>query len=468
MEAKNTPTLRQPPTILVIFGITGDLAKRYLLPSIYRLFRDNMLSDQTEIIAVSRKDIFLDDLFDTVELCVNETDKICDPVTMARMHSHTRTFQLDMDDPTSYSKLHELLDKIENDNGVCMNRLYYLSVPPDAYGTIIEQLGAANLNASCAHGKATTQLLVEKPFGHDPTSAKALIEQTSHVFGEDQIYRIDHYLAKETAQNILSFRFQNPLFETVWNNTHIESIDIVASESIGINGRGVFYERQGALRDFIQNHLLQLLAIVTMDKPEKLDSDHIHAAKLELLRSIKPATQATRGQYKGYRDEAGNPKSHVETYAAINTSIDSPRWQGVPITIRTGKAMAERYTIITLTFKGDDTKQTNVLRFWIQPNEGIELSLLAKKPGFDKELQRVNMDFSYDENFKGPRVEAYERVLADAVRGDRTLFTSSQEVLAAWAVVGQVVDTWEKSDEGLRVYEPGTAIDTMKQAVDNG
>lgn len=457
------------PAIIVIFGITGDLAKRYLMPSLYRLFRDGLLHDKTEIIGISRRDIFLDDLFGTVEMCVSETDKVCDPVTMARLHSRTRLHQLDMDDPAAFRQLLELLDGVEEQAGVCMNRLYYLSIPPAAYQQTITNMGQAGLNGSCPHGSAQSRLLVEKPFGHNLASAEALIKSTAAVFAEEQIFRIDHYLAKETAQNIAAFRFENPLFEAVWDHRHVASIDIVASEKIGIEGRAAFYEQQGALRDFIQNHLLQLLAIATMDKPKNSGSDAVHAAKLALLEAVVPitasqvASQTARGQYEGYRDEVANPDSAIETFAAIRTTIGSRRWKDVPVTIRTGKALAEKRTSITFTFKDKAGQQANALRFRIQPEEGIELGLLAKKPGFERELRPVIMDFSYAGNFAGPHPDAYERVLSDAVRGDRTLFASSQEVLAAWRIIDEVVKAWSASADDLQAYQPGTPIDQLNQ-----
>lgn len=456
------------PAIIVIFGITGDLAKRYLLPALYRLFRDNLLHEKTEIIGISRRNVHLDDLFNTVEMCVSEADKICDPVVMARMHSHTRSHQLDMDDPAAFGSLLDLLNGIEAEQGVCMNRLYYLSIPPSAYSNVIGHMATAGLNGSCQHGQAMTRLLVEKPFGHDLASAEELIATTGQAFGEDQVFRIDHYLAKETAQNISTFRFENPIFEVLWNKDHVSHIDILASEKIGIEGRAAFYEQQGALRDFTQNHLLQLLAIATMDQPERFDSDAVHAAKLAALEAIVPisadqvASQTSRGQYAGYRDEVDNQDSRVETFASISTTINSPRWQGVPVTIRTGKALASKQTTVTFTFKASAGNQANNLQFRIQPNEGIAISLLAKKPGFDQELQTVTMDFSYADNFaSGGQPNAYERVLLDAVRGDRTLFASGPEVLAAWRIIDAVVHAWQASDDNLLAYQPGTAAEAI-------
>ena len=451
------------PTILVIFGVTGDLSKRYLLPSLYHLFKQDLLPEKFEIVGLSRREISLDDVFSELEA----SDEQLDPAVIQKMRQQCRTFQLDMDDPQAYNGLREKLDAIEEEQGLCMNRLYYLAIPPAAYLKTIGALGSAGLNQSCQHGEAMTRLLVEKPFGHDLASAETLIKDTGEVFGEEQLFRIDHYLAKETAQNILTFRFENPLFEAVWSNKYVTSIDIVASEKIGIEGRANFYEEQGALRDFIQNHLLQLLAIVTMDKPARMDSEAVHAAKLRLLEAVAPissaqvATQTKRGQYEGYKDEVGNAGSHVETYASISTRIDTDRWHNVPVTVRTGKAMAEKHTTITLTFADDSTAGTNLLKFRIQPNEGIQLDLTAKKPGYDQELQDVAMDFSYHQNFDGAEPSAYERVLIDAIRGDRTLFASSEEVLAAWRIVDDVIHAWSAGDDGLATYKPGSPIDTL-------
>jgi glucose-6-phosphate 1-dehydrogenase len=466
------------PTILVIFGVTGDLAKRYLLPSIYHLYKQELLPEKFEIVGVSRRNIDLDEIFNKVEMCVSENDNICDPVVMARMHSHTRIQQLDMDDPQAYKDFLEQLNAIEAEQGVCMDRLFYLSIPPSAYQNVIHNMGEAGFRNGCDQGGEHTgqsRLLAEKPFGSNLETAKELVATTAAAFDEEQIFRIDHYLAKETAQNILTFRFENRLFESIWNNRHITALDIVASEKIGIEGRAEFYEQQGALRDFVQNHLMQLLAIVTMERPEQMDSAGIHAAKLQALQAIQPitdkavASHAQRGQYNGYRQEAGNDKSFVETYAAIQLQIDSDPWEGVPVTIRTGKSMAERYTTITVSFAeaGDnDNARSNDLQFRIQPNEGIQLSLLAKKPGYGFDTQPVTMDFSYQQSFVGGEPTAYERVLIDAIRGDRTLFASSDEVLAAWNVLDSVVAAWAKNDKGLLEYEPGTDINDIGSPID--
>ena len=476
MPTTPAPTPKLEPAIITIFGITGDLSKRYLLPALYRLFKDNLLPEQTELVGISRRLLDLDEIFQDLEKHLRDNDETVDSATIQRMREKSRPYQLDMDDSAAYLQLRESLNTIEAAQGICMNRLYYLSIPPTAYGGVIQHLGQAELDKSCPHGEGKSRLLLEKPLGADFASAEALIKTIGEAFDETQVFRIDHYLAKETAQNILTFRFENPLFEAVWNRDHVARIDIVASEKIGIEGRAAFYEGQGALRDFTQNHLLQLLAIATMDRPAELSSDAIHATKLQLLQAIQPITaesmadknstaQARRGQYSGYRDEVGNQNSFVETFAAITTTIDSPRWQGVPISIRTGKAMANKQTTVTFTFMSTgQSSAENTVEFRIAPNEGIAVHLMAKKPGFEHELQPVLMDFTYAQNFRdfeGAQPNAYERVLLDAVRGDRTLFATSDEALAAWKVVDAVVQAWQQNGDDLHIYQPGTPIDEL-------
>jgi len=457
----NEPQLE--PAIIVIFGITGDLSKRYLLPSLYHLIKDGLLDDKTEIVGVTRGTTTASELLDSTELCGEVDNHTCDPDALEKMRSHTTMFQMDLTEASDYTKLHTMLDEMETRIGVCMNRLYYLSIPPQVYMPVIRLMGKAGLNTSCQHGEAMTRLLVEKPFGFNLQSARELIKETGEVFGEEQIFRIDHYLAKETVQNILTFRFKNPIFENLWNSKYISGITISAHEKIGIEGRGTFYEPLGALRDFIQSHLMQVLAIVTMDKPEIFDSEHIHKAKQELMQKIeavpgdKVVTRALRGQYNGYRDEVKNADSITETYAAVTVYIDNERWQKVPIRLSTGKALSERKTEITVSFDGETGEKVNHLRFRIQPNEGIELDLLTKKPGFSDELQTTIMDFSYANDFASHgHPDAYERVLVDAVRGDHTLFATDEEVLASWRVLQPVVNEWSKNGSDLVFYKPGT------------
>jgi len=451
------------PSIIVIFGITGDLSKRYLLPALYHLFKVGLLDERSVIVGISRRDMTAAQLLDGVELCHEEPNGVCDPDVEKRLRNQTRMVQMDLGDQQGYHHLHELLDGIEAEAGICMNRLYYLSIPPVVYEPIVGLMGQASLQNGCQHGSAASRLLVEKPFGYDTSSASTLIDSIGAVFKEDQLFRIDHYLAKETVQNILTFRFDNPIFEAIWDKDHIEHIEIIASEQIGIMGRAVFYEPLGALRDFIQSHLLQLLAIVTMDKPAQMDSDHIHEMKQQLLDTVRPVGQdaqgvfdALRGQYQGYREEVDNMQSVTETFAAIRTTIDNDRWRNVPIIIWTGKGLGEKRTEIIVAFR-NGLRPPNRLRFRISPSEGIEVELLAKKPGYATELEPAIMDFSYDDSFEDHRhPNAYERVLVDAIRGDHTLFATSHEVMAAWQVVQPVLDAWQRDGgNGLIEYAQG-------------
>ncbi|HEX7633508.1 MAG TPA: glucose-6-phosphate dehydrogenase [Candidatus Saccharimonadales bacterium] len=419
------------PSIIVIFGITGDLSKRYLLPALFHLFKEGLLHEKTEIVGISRRDMSLDELFENTNLCNNEDGQVCDPDALVRMRARSRMLKMDVTKQADYAQLLQRLNAIEEEQGVCMNRLYYLSIPPQVYGPIIKLMGAENLNASCQHGRAMTRLLVEKPFGYDLHSAQELIKETGQVFGEEQIYRIDHYLAKETVQDILNFRNENPEFEAVWSKEHIKSIEISASEAIGIEGRADFYEPLGALRDFIQSHLMQLLAVVTMERPETLDSDAIHATKQALLEQVatissdKVAQEAVRGQYEGYREEVKNPDSITETFAAVRLTIDSDRWRDVPITLWTGKALNEKKASITPHFK----------------NAADELV---------KQLPDLHSLDSKD------HPTPYERVLIQAIRGDHTLFATSTEVLESWRVLQPVISEWSKSDTSLITYKQGT------------
>ncbi len=474
-----TPASLQP-VIIVIFGITGDLAQRKLLPALYHLLKDGLLHKDSVILGITRRTMTADELLGQVELCVNEIDQVCDPEGIRKVRAALRMHQMsqtDGADDTEYDELLTILNDIETERGICMNRLYYLAIPPKLFESTVSNLGQHGLNQSCQHDTAASRLLVEKPFGYDTASAETLIKETSEWFREDQIFRIDHYVAKETVQNILAFRTYNPLFSSIWNRRHIASITITAYEQITIEGRAVFYEGVGALRDFIQSHLLQLLTAITMELPEGKGSDAIHAAKQRLLKSIVPigpdevAASAVRGQYDSYRQEVNDSHTNTETYAALSLDIDNDRWRDVAINIRTGKAMARKHTEIRIVFTGSegdpdtdsvDESTRNELIFNIQPSEGISLHLHAKKPGFRDEIQPVIMNFAYQQAFDGysypggaSHPDAYERVLVDAARGDHTLFTTSEEVLEAWRIIENVLRAWGISDDDLIIYPKG-------------
>ncbi|GAC1386789.1 MAG: glucose-6-phosphate dehydrogenase [Candidatus Saccharimonadales bacterium] len=457
------------PAFLIIFGITGDLAKKKLLPALYSLLKEDLLPQPFEIIGISRRDFNIDTLLEEVELCINERDNVCDPKTVAKLKKALTVFQMDVTKAADYDRLLLELNSKEDAYDTHLNRLYYLSIPPQVFGPIVRLLGEHGHNASCQHGAASTRLLVEKPFGYDVKSAKQLIEDLSVAYGDAQVFRIDHYLAKETVQNILTFRFKNPLFEKIWDAQHISRVTITAYEKIGIEGRVNFYEQTGAMRDLIQSHLLQLLALVTMEPPASMASEDIHAAKLAALDQVLPiapdkvATRATRGQYRSYRKEVGDPASRTETFARLHLQIENNRWRGVPIIVQTGKALAEKITEITLAFHAVD-QPTNRLHMRLQPNEGINLVLQAKLPGLTDETQEVVMNFDYREAFDSVHPDAYERVLVDALRGDATLFSTSQEVLASWRIIENVLNTWAKNDAGLELYNSGSTGSAIGQS----
>ncbi len=464
------------PTILVIFGINGDLSRRKLLPAIYQLVKQDLLPETFCIVGVTRNEMSNKELLEGMQQTMAESGKKCDPHMLQKLSDMIEMVAMDLLDPAQYAQLRERLNGIENDRGVCMNRLFYLAIPAQIFEPVVAQLGKNDLSKSCQHGTGASRLLVEKPFGYDLASAHELLNVLGEHYSEEQIYRIDHYLAKETAQNILNFRFQNPIFARNWDNKSIKHIMITAAESIGIEGRVAFYEQTGALRDLIQSHLLQLLALVTMEKPKTLTSADVHHQKLELLKSITPIApnmveaNAVRGQYDTYRAEVENADSLSETYAAIRLEIDNPRWEGVPILLRTGKALAEKVVDIAVVFSDeDDLTQENVLTIRIQPNEGIALQLLVKKPGFTNEVEPVQMDFCYRNSFSGQSAhpDAYERVIIDAFRGDKTLFATSFEVIASWEIIESVIHEWAKNDTGLEIYKTGSwgpkAADTLAE-----
>jgi glucose-6-phosphate 1-dehydrogenase len=459
------PSEPLPATTLVIFGITGDLAHRKLLPALYYLAENNLLPLHCKIVGITRSGTTVTDLLDSIRNTVMANDTKCQEAVLKALGERIEIVTMSLVESADYVALRERLNAIENEVGMCMSRLYYLAIPSQAYEPVIEQLGKNGLNKACQHGDDNARLLIEKPFGYDLASAEELINKLNEHFTEQQIYRIDHYLAKETAQNILAFRFGNPIFKRVWDHKSITGIIISAAESIGIEGRSIFYEQTGALRDFVQSHLLQLLSLIAMEEPGKLADQEIHEQKLALLQTVIPispdmvAQETVRGQYDTYRTEVDNPDSYIETYAALRLNIDNKRWDGVPILLRAGKALKERRSEIVIFFS-DTSKLTedNVLTIHIQPDEGVLLRLLAKRPGFDNKLTPVEMDFDYSRSFAGTNghPDAYERVLVDAIRGDKTLFATSDEVLASWRILENVIHEWAKNGDSLQIYNTGS------------
>ena len=462
MENQDTFNSNQA-SVLVIFGSTGNLAEKKLIPALYHLLKGNYLPKDFNIIFVAR------DTTATTESIINKAkaelilqERAIDVETIELLIEKSSIIYMDSTKQDDYYKLQEKLDLIDTNKGTKHSRLYYLAVPPNIFPTVIKCLGITGLNKE--YDNNARRILIEKPFGTNLETAKQLIVHINEYFNEDQVYRIDHYLAKETAQNILAFRFNNPLIEGLWDRQFIDHIQITASETIGIEGRSNFYEGMGALRDLVQSHLLQLMALTTMEVPEIQDSENIHTEKLALLNAIKPIMPkhveevVIRGQYNGYRDEAENDQSNIETFVALHLEVSNTRWGGVPVLVRTGKSLASKMTEITLVFKDRSRRSlpANLLSIRIQPNEGISIELQAKKPGFGNELQRVDMDFCYQTSFDGIQPDAYEHVLMDAIIGDQSLFATSAEVIRCWEILEPILDYWRDNNSQPYLYEKGS------------
>jgi glucose-6-phosphate 1-dehydrogenase len=423
-------------TKLLIFGVTGDLGTRRLLPALEQIISTGDF-EGLSVIGVSRHDVNLPDLFIK---CKNKTF----------LDGKLSIFQMDLTNSGDYSKLKDYVALSEDEQ-----LIIYLAVPPKATSEIVDYLGEVGINTP------NVKILFEKPFGVDLESARQLIEHTALHYKEEQTYRIDHYLAKEMAQNIVAFRARNALFSDIWNNAIIESIDIFTSEQIDIEGRAQFYEQTGALRDIVQGHLMQLLALTLMDIPPDLDWEKMPELRLSSLERLHLASplKVTRAQYEGYREEVGNPGSMVETFVSINLISHQPQWLGVPIRLTTGKALSETTTEILIRLRKTDAAQSNCLIFRIQPNEGIDIELFAKKPGYSREFEARNLSFNYPSDTKLP--DAYEQVIVDAISSQKSLFTTSAEVLQSWRILQHVQDEWQSDKSGLKTYKKGASADSI-------
>jgi glucose-6-phosphate 1-dehydrogenase len=432
------------PTILIIIGITGDLSKRKLLPAIGQIATNKMVPDKFKIIGVTRKaDIDIENLLKNT-------------VNKDFLKNNTELFEMDLTNITEYKKLLIRLEEVEKEFGPLVQYIYYLSVPPNVSRNIVEFIGKSGLLE-----KQNTKLLLEKPFGVDLNNATDLIKDINQYFKQEQVYRIDHYLAKETVQNILVFRDGNSLFKKTWNKDFIDRIEIIVSEEIGIEGRVNFYENTGALRDLVQSHLLQLLAITLMDLPNEGNIEVVPSLRHKALKqitipNIKPlSTYAKRGQYKGYRDEVGNQNSMTETFVSIDLESKDPKWEGVKINLTTGKALKNKFTEIKIYYKKENNKESNELQLRLQPDEGISFSVWAKRPGYEHQIGRHELDFSFKDHY-ATLPEAYEQVLFNAINSDHSLFTSSDEVIETWRILDSLQKSWVNSNYDLIIYKKGS------------
>ena len=471
------------PCVVVIFGATGDLTRRKLVPALYDLARDQLLPGGFSVVGFARTDLGTDGFDSRLQDSVAKYARTgpVDGRLWSSFGEGISYFQGEYDDVESFRKLAGRLDEIDSQRGTSGNRLFYLATPPSSYEPIIHNLGESGL-ARETPSTGWRRIIVEKPFGHDLRSAQDLNSRLAEVFEERQVYRIDHYLGKETVQNILVFRFSNGIFEPIWNRRYVDNVQITVAESIGVEGRGGYYEEAGALRDMVQNHMLQLVSLVAMEPPIAFEADAVRDEKLKVLRAIRPfeaneiAEETVRGQYArgwidgqpepGYREEPGvSPDSRTETYVAMRLFIDNWRWADVPFYFRVGKRLPKRTTEVAVQFHraphllfsktSAERPEPSVLILRIQPDEGIALQFGAKLPGPTIRVRSVAMDFRYGTTFGVTPPDAYERLLLDCMLGDSTLFTRRDEVEAAWSFVTRILEGWSALDEPLAQYEAG-------------
>ncbi|MHB1017704.1 MAG: glucose-6-phosphate dehydrogenase [Coriobacteriia bacterium] len=460
----------QPATILVVFGATGDLMARKIVPSLLHLERQGLLHPRLRVIGFSRREWSDTDFRDRVREILMERYEDPGPLEafLERFTYQRGTFA----DGAAYDALARDVAEIAAGWGGCVDKLFYLAVPPENYQTILGNLSTSGLTSVCDPESGYTRVLIEKPFGHDVDSSKALDELLASLFREEQIYRIDHYLAKEMLQGILAFRFHNDLLEATWNRDGIERIDISLLETIGVEKRGRFYDGVGALRDVGQNHLLQMLALITMDQPRSLDASDIRAARAALLETLRPALPhevartSYRAQYEGYRDIEGvATDSTTETYFRLETTMSGARWAGVPVSFESGKRIAPGpLKRIVVTFRhrqpclcSGTTHLRNRVVFTLEPDDTISITFWAKRPGFEYEVERRAFDFAlYEKTEKLQYVEEYAKLLYDAVRGDQTSFVSTDEVRAMWRFTDPVIDAWRDEAVPLETYAADT------------
>jgi glucose-6-phosphate 1-dehydrogenase len=469
------------PTTLVIFGATGDLARRKLLPALYNLAHEGALPERFHLVGVSRKEKEHDDYRAECEEAIRSfSRRTPDEQVLAGLLEDVRYVPGTFDDESVYAELEKVLGEFEQRTGEPLNRAFYLSTAPSFFPVIVQALGRQGL---AEHEDADVRVIIEKPFGTSLAEATELNREVLSVFEEPQVFRIDHYLGKETVQNMLAFRFANGMFEPLWNRNYIEHVQITAAEDIGIGSRAGYYDHAGALRDLIQNHMLQLLCHVAMEPPVNFTSEEVRNEKVKILQAIHAPTpqdigeMAVRAQYaaghaggedvSGYLEEEGvREHSNTETFAALRLEVDNWRWAGVPFYLRAGKRLARKITEIAITLKpvphlafsqeGSLGIRPNQLILTLQPNEGVSLQLGAKIPGTRMIIRPVNMEFLYGTAFLSQSPEAYERLIMDAMRGDPTLFTRNDEVEAQWQICDPIVKAWEAAPGPLAQYEAGS------------
>lgn len=483
------------PFVFIIFGATGDLIHRKIMPALYNLAKNGELDTPIYFIGVSRREITSDQFAELMAGAVHDAvGNKFDGTVWGKLFSGFEYVQGDFDDPDVYGNLVKILEQFDTSMKACVPRFFYLATPPGHYETILHHLRDSKLSEGCLPASARaqalqaggqgfaqfTRLLIEKPFGSDLTTAQMLDKLLGSIFEEKQIYRIDHYIGKETIQNVLAFRFANGMFEPTWNNEFIDHVQITLAEDEGVGSRGEFYDSVGALRDVVQNHMLEMLATIAMDQPLGFDANSIRDARVKAIQSIdciepeNVVQNVVRGQYEGFTKEPGvRPDSKTETFVALKLLLTGKRWKGVPFYLRTGKKLDKKATEISLHYKkpvcatdptgnqvcffNPDNVMRNVLSIQIDPAEGIDLRLMVKEPGlYGMRLAPTTMKFSYTDQFGAiPAANEYERLLLDTIRGDQTLFARTDGIAASWTFITKILDGWKKNNPPLYTYKQG-------------
>ena len=465
-KSQEIEQLKQKAVIFVVFGATGDLSRKKIFPSFYELAKSGILPDKFKIIATARSQHTTNDFTNILE----KTVKVDNRKQWQKFSRQIEYLSTDIDKNLNLEILSKKIEDFEKQVKVCPQRVFYLAISPIIYENAFKNLARNKLNLGCLTHNLRSRIVTEKPFGYDFESAQRLNGALEKYFEEEQVYRIDHFLGKGTVQNILALRFANEIFEPIWNKNYVDHVQITSSQRMGIEKRGLFYDKMGALRDVVQNHLFQLLALIAMEEPKRLDHQHFRAKRVEIIKNIKKLTKdeiitsTVRGQYNGYLNEENiNPNSQTETFAAVKLHLQSQRWENVPFYIRTGKKLTGDVASIILSFKEKshrifknfwDQPFPNHLTIQIKPTEGIGIRLAVKKPGLETELEPVDMEFCYKDSFDAPNPDAYERLLMDIMLGDKTLFLG--KVGYSWKIIDPIEEVWATGKPKLVTYKPGS------------
>lgn len=467
-KADQFENIKNLPTVFVIFGATGDLARKRIFPALFKLFKANLLPHNFKVIAAARTG----HTSENFRAIIDEAISIIDEEKFPAFYEKIEYLPVNVAEDKNLQDIKNATNSFEKEINACPQRIIYMAISPEIFESAIQNLGKNNFHLDCNQHGQKPKIIVEKPFGKDLVSSQNLNRVLTQFFSEQQIYRIDHYLGKETVQNIFAFRFGNEIFKPVWNKDYIDHVQITTAEYIGVEKRGEFYDKTGALRDIIQNHSAQLMTLVAMEEPKSFTASHINQKKLEVAKAIKrllPAeikSSTVHAQYQGYQEEEKIAKnSQTESYALVKLFIENERWQGVPFYLRTGKKLTGKVTSIIIQFKEKgqelfknfwDKPLPNHITIQIQPNEGIGLRLVAKKPGLSTQIEPVDMEFCYKTSFATPQPEAYERLLLDVILSDQGLFIAQDFIEECWQIFDPIENVWKQNAVPLATYKPGS------------